>query len=101
MSRFQRQLVGSPMPSIDALHGLPDRREPWVAQGLGRLRIPTLVIGARQDIATPVAEAEEVAERIPGAQLEIIERAGHNPWAERPEQFAGTVASFLAGLPGA
>lgn len=99
MARFQARLVASPMPSIDALHGLPDRREPWVAQGLGGLRVPTLVVGARQDIATPVAEAEEVAERIPGARLEIIERAGHNPWAERPEAFARIVASFLEGLP--
>jgi pimeloyl-ACP methyl ester carboxylesterase len=99
MERFQARLIRSPMPSVDALHGLPDRREPWVAQGLSRIDAPTLVIGARYDVATPLAEAREVAERIPGAQLVIIDRAGHNPWAERPDEVARAISEFVDRLP--
>jgi proline iminopeptidase len=99
MARFQAKLIHGPMPSIDALHGLPERREPWVARGLRQIGVPTLVIGASHDIATPVGEAEEVARRIPGATLRVIERAGHNPWAERPDEFAATIRQFLDKLP--
>lgn len=98
MARFQSRLIDIPMPSVDALHGMPERREPWVGQGLGRIRAPTLVVGARHDVATPLPEAEEVAERIPGARMVVVERAGHNPWAERPEEVRAAITGFVARL---
>lgn len=98
MIRFQAELVRSAVPSIDALHGFPDRREPWVAAGLATIAVPTLVIGSRWDVATPLREAEEVAERIPAAELVVMERAGHNPWVEQPEDFEAALRGFLSRL---
>lgn len=100
MARFQAELVRSAMPSVDALHGFPERREPWVSAGLAQLRMPTLVVGGRWDVATPVREAEEVAARIPAAELVVLERSAHNPWVEQPEEFALALRGFLARLGG-
>ena len=43
---------------------------------LVEVRVPTLVVSGSQDILTPTADGEELAERIPGADLSIISRRG-------------------------
>lgn len=44
---------------------------------LDRIRTPTLVIGARDDQLTPPGMSEELAQRIPGASLELLPQGGH------------------------
>lgn len=62
---------------------------------VGSLSIPTLVIHGSADRTVPVANAERLAARIPGAQLKIIEGAGHLVFIERPEEFNKAVIEFL------
>jgi pimeloyl-ACP methyl ester carboxylesterase len=45
---------------------------------LGRLKRPTLVLHGLADPLIPVAAAHDLAARIPGAQLELIEGMGHD-----------------------
>lgn len=62
---------------------------------LPALRCPTLVSVAEDDILVPPRFAREVAARIPDARLEILPRAGHVYFWERPEEFNGLCLDFL------
>jgi 3-oxoadipate enol-lactonase len=62
---------------------------------LEAIAVPThLVVGA-EDTLTPPATSREMARRIPGARLTIIEGAGHLSNIERPEAFNSAVLGFL------
>ncbi len=65
-----------------------------VADRLGEIRCPTLVIAADQDY-TPVALKEAYAAKIPGATLAVIEDSRHATHVERPEAFNPTLMAFL------
>ena len=59
------------------------------------LRVPTLVITGSQDSLTPVGDAEELLELIPGARLEVISGAAHGLMVEAPNAFNEAVLRFL------
>ncbi len=59
------------------------------------IRVPTLVIVGRHDFITNVAMAEEMARRIPRAQLEIFENSGHFALVEEPERFYRVIQQFI------
>jgi len=61
---------------------------------LARIAVPTLVVHGRLDRVIPVANAELIADRIPGAQLRILDAAGHLYPTEEPEADAA-IARFL------
>jgi 3-oxoadipate enol-lactonase len=63
---------------------------------LEEIRCPTLVIAGALDLGAPPALGQEIAERIPGATLDVIEEASHLSVIEAPEAFAGLVEAFLA-----
>jgi pimeloyl-ACP methyl ester carboxylesterase len=48
------------------------------AAQLGRIKLPTLVLHGLADPLIPAAAAHDLAARIPGAQLELIEGMGHD-----------------------
>ena len=52
---------------------------------LSRIEAPTLVVHGRRDRVVPVANAEILAERIPRAELRILEDAGHLYSTEQPD----------------
>ena len=60
-----------------------------------RIKAPSLVIWGRQDRIFPVAHAQVALEKIPGAKLHIIDRAGHFPQMDQPEEFNAAVLEFL------
>jgi pimeloyl-ACP methyl ester carboxylesterase len=51
---------------------------------LGRIAVPTLVVHGRHDRLIPVRNAELLAERVPGAELRILEESGHLYPTEEP-----------------
>jgi 3-oxoadipate enol-lactonase len=59
-----------------------------------RIEAPTLVIAGREDPATPPAHAERIAERIPGARLELVD-AAHLANVERAEDVTRLTLSHL------
>lgn len=63
---------------------------------LPRLRIPTLVVHGTADVVVDPANAELLAERIPGAAVERFEGCGHLLIWEQPERFVDVVGEFLA-----
>jgi proline iminopeptidase len=60
----------------------------------GRIGAPTLVVHGAEDLI-PVESAREWAESIAGAELAVIEGAGHYPHLERAEVFFERVEGFL------
>ena len=62
---------------------------------LAALDVPTLVITGSQDILTPVGDAEELAETIPGAELVIVPGAAHAVMVDHAPAFNDAVLSFL------
>ena len=68
---------------------------------LGRIEIPTQVIGAERDLMIPVWKARELAALIPGAHLTVIPRATHAVNMEQAEEFNRIVLEFLAEAAGA
>jgi len=67
-----------------------------VRDGLGRIRVPTWVGVGRHDWICPVPESEEIARRIPGAELHVFEHSGHSPQAEETAAFMEGVRAFLS-----
>lgn len=64
---------------------------------LGRISVPTLVIGGKMDVTVPYLGSEEIAATIPGAQLVTLE-TGHGCMIEEMEPFNRAVTDFLASL---
>jgi 3-oxoadipate enol-lactonase len=62
---------------------------------LPQIACPALILVGDQDALTPVSDARTLFERIPHAELRVIEDAGHLSNLERPELFTEHVASFL------
>jgi len=60
------------------------------------IRCPTLVSVANQDILVPPRFTRALAERIPGAELRLIEDAAHGYFWERPDLFNAMCLKFLA-----
>jgi 3-oxoadipate enol-lactonase len=59
------------------------------------IRVPTLAIAGRHDLATPPDQARLIAERVPGARLVELDTA-HLGNVEAPEPFNRAVLDFLA-----
>jgi pimeloyl-ACP methyl ester carboxylesterase len=64
---------------------------------LKRIQAPTLVVHGRHDRMIPVANAELLAESIPGASLRVLDESGHLYPTEEPE-IDDAIAAFLEGL---
>jgi len=69
----------------------------WLA-ALSGVRMPTLVIAGARDVGATPEMAREIATRIPGAQLQVLDDASHLSVAEVPERFAQVVGEFLSRL---
>lgn len=67
-----------------------------VMDRLKEITVPTLVLSGRYDFLSPSEHAAIVADRLPDARLEIIERAGHNAHDERSADVIGIIRSFMA-----
>jgi proline iminopeptidase len=68
-----------------------------VMDRLGEIKQPTLVLAGRHDFLFPPECQAILADRLPNAQLELIERAGHNAPSERPAEVIAAIRFFLAG----
>jgi 3-oxoadipate enol-lactonase len=67
---------------------------------LAKLAVPTLIVTGSDDHFAPPEKAEDLQRRIAGAQLAVIDDAGHMLTSEQPEAFNRAVDAFLDGLPG-
>ncbi len=71
-----------------------DNDDTLVAE-LSHITVPTLVVVGNQDILTPRADSEEIAERIPHAELVVISGAAHGLMVEHASTFNQIVVDFI------
>jgi len=90
-------LQAPPEPFIAQVGAILDATED-LRYELGTIRVPTLVITGSQDSLTPVGDAEELAELIPHARLEVLGGAAHGLMVEAPNAFNDAVVRFLADV---
>lgn len=62
---------------------------------LARISAPTLVMVGRYDFITSPRMAEDIAGRIPGAQLVVFEGSGHMPFFEEPDHWRAVIRTFV------
>ncbi|MGZ4666089.1 MAG: alpha/beta fold hydrolase [Frankiaceae bacterium] len=62
-----------------------------LAERLGRVSVPTVVVAGRRDTNVPFKASLALAAAIPGAQLRAVQRGGHLLPLEAPEQVAAAV----------
>ncbi len=70
-----------------------------VADRLGSIVAPTLVLHGTEDRVVAPGNARLLAERIPGAELVLLEGAGHLYHSERADEADATVLDFIARHP--
>jgi pimeloyl-ACP methyl ester carboxylesterase len=74
----------------------PEVRNEAVGLKAARISIPTLVVWGSDDHTVSPDDGQAFAAAIPGAKLVVINRSGHVPSLEQPEQFVQAVETFLA-----
>jgi proline iminopeptidase len=67
-----------------------------VMDRIGQITVPTLILAGRDDFIFPPEHQRELAAGIPGARLQFIERAGHNPHSEQPAEVMAAVRDFVS-----
>lgn len=72
---------------------------PDLADQLGKVSAPVLVVGGAQDCTTGVAPVIALAKLFPSGEVVMIEQCGHHPWVEQPAAFRQVVDEFLSTLP--
>ncbi len=60
------------------------------------IKAPTLLVWGNQDTVTPPFVAEKFHELIPNSQLHFIDKCGHAPMMEKPDDFNRILSEFLA-----
>jgi pimeloyl-ACP methyl ester carboxylesterase len=65
---------------------------------LREIAAPTLLVWGKQDSITPVEVGEIFAERLPRAQLFVLDRCGHAPNIEQPEELNRLAEQFLVEI---
>lgn len=102
VTRAQVMGYAEPMASRPALRALirsalrilpPDLDE--VVKRYPSIAVPTLLLWGREDRVVPLWVAERLAAELPDARLAVIERCGHLPPEERPEESLRILERFL------
>ena len=71
-----------------------------VADRLGEVRCPTLIVAGEDDPGTPVPMAQEIRAAIPSSELAILPSASHLCNLEQPEAFNHVLLGFLDKVTG-
>jgi len=100
-SRASRAAYTELLDSVSRIHEISYQKtlEASVAQDraapIEKISVPTLVIAGEEDTVYPPELAREMARRIPGAELLMLEGTGHLANLEQPERFNTAVLNFL------
>lgn len=77
----------------------PYLHNPKLKSRLHRIRIPTLFLWGTADRIVSEQYGRAFCEAITGAQFQLIDRAGHFPHLEQPDEFVRRTFAFIDGAP--
>ncbi|MFA7297668.1 MAG: alpha/beta fold hydrolase, partial [Dehalococcoidia bacterium] len=92
--RVKRVIRSQPAEAIAAA-SLGMGARPDMTPELANIKVPALVITSTDDTLIPPEATKPMAEQIPGAQLAVIEGAGHLSNIEGAEEFNRVLREFL------
>ena len=91
-----------PLGSPAAVRALIDAARQIVPHDLDRvtpryreITLPSLLVWGRGDRVVPLAVGQRLAAELPDARLHVLERCGHLPAEERPDESFAVLADFL------
>jgi proline iminopeptidase len=84
-------------PAVNA-PGLERMRRFDLVERLDAVRARALVVVGELDPVTPVAAAEEIANALPNARLEVLAAAGHFAWMDVPDRYWRMLSDFVANV---
>jgi aminoacrylate hydrolase len=88
--------TGPDVPSTEVLLAQVDAADKHdVLDRIPSIEVPTLVIGARNDMMVPYLGSEEIAAAIPGAEFVTLE-TGHGCMIEEMSAYNAAVQAWLA-----
>ncbi len=94
LKRLGRQRLLKTPPQV--IHGDYAACDAFDVMGrLGEIRCPTLVIGGTADVLTPPKYSIYLRDHIAGAELVLVDAAGHMVMLEKPEVVAKAVSQFI------
>lgn len=67
----------------------------WDPSWCGKIDVPTLLVWTDHDPTSSVEQAGPIKDMIPGAELQVINDAGHWPQWEQVEEFNKTLTDFM------
>jgi 3-oxoadipate enol-lactonase len=89
-------LSTSPKSITDTLHALANREE--MCYKLEKIIIPTLIISGKEDKSIPFQQSSFMHQQIPRSILQLIDKAGHLPSLEQPEEFNRLIKDFAMSM---
>jgi pimeloyl-ACP methyl ester carboxylesterase len=66
---------------------------------LPEVQAPALILWGRDDAWIPVGDADRFAAALPGSRKVVLDRCGHMPQEERPDEVARLIREFVNGGP--
>jgi 3-oxoadipate enol-lactonase len=84
------------MPDAAAINLVRGAMDHDARELLPRITAPVLVLVGAEDLLTPPWLAEDVARRVRGARIEMLDGLGHAAALEDPERFSRRVVDFFA-----
>ena len=84
------------IPGETLLQLTRDNDSGQLADRLGEISQPALLIWGAEDRIIPLVQGQALAERLPDSRLEIIEECGHLTFLEYPEETLQAILAFLA-----
>jgi proline iminopeptidase len=94
-----REMLVGPRPKYRpeaTIFGFSQLIAGWtVMDRLSEIKVPTLIIAGRQDFIFPPEHQAILADRLPNAELVLVERAGHNPQMEQPAEVIRALRNFM------
>jgi pimeloyl-ACP methyl ester carboxylesterase len=63
---------------------------------LGAVRCPVLAIQGTADEYGTLAQVERIRDRVPSAELLVLDGCGHSPHREQPDALARAVTDFIS-----
>jgi pimeloyl-ACP methyl ester carboxylesterase len=82
---------------LDLYRGTDTEDMSAVAAALRKLDLPSIVVWGVHDLYVPVEFADTNREALPRATVHRIEKAGHWPFIDRPDEVAAVLLPFLKG----
>jgi pimeloyl-ACP methyl ester carboxylesterase len=74
----------------------PFMYDPALPAMLGKVRVPTLIVWGANDHIIPVECGQLYQQAIAGATLRLLDKCGHWPQFERPQELARLIQEFVA-----